>query len=321
MPVTRNAMRRPGGNLPEPEFRLAGRLSFRITKQSPVLWVSMSLLHQAVEEARFVRRHPAASRMTFLRFTAWQFRSLLNRPAVVPLEQFGLRFYCPADRRGAAKLIYTFRERFDAELPVLPKFVHPGDSVIDIGANFGIYTVALAGLVGPAGRVLAVEASSRAFGVLQHNVTLNGLKNVDLIQAAASDQEGQVTFFIADDLSRSSLAAGSGARESGIKEEVRAVRLDSLSVPRPVRFIKIDVEGAEPLALRGAEGILRADRPIIQFESTPGVAAAFGCEPDALWRLLVTECGYEIFRGPGLEPVHALPAGVANLYAIHPDRT
>ncbi len=274
----------------------------------------MSLFHQAIEEARFVRRHPAADRMTFLRFTAWQFRSLLNRPAVVPLEQFGLRFYCPADRRGAAKLIYTFREHFDTELPVLSKFVHPGDSVIDIGANFGIYTVALAGLVGPAGRVLAVEASSRAFGVLQHNVTLNGLKNVDLIQAAASDQEGQVTFFIADDPSRSSLAAGSGT-----KEEVRAVRLDSLSVPRPVGFIKIDVEGAEPLALRGAEGILRADRPIIQFESTPGAAAAFGCEPDALWRLLVTECGYEIFRGPDLEPVHALPAGVVNLYAIHPD--
>jgi len=278
------------------------------------LWVYMSRINQAIDEVRFIRRHPAADKTTFRRFVAWQFRSLLNRPAIVPLEQFGLRFYCPADRRGAAKLVYTFREHCEAELPVLPNFIHPGENVIDIGAHFGIYTVAMASLVGPAGRVLAIEPSARTFAILRRNVTLNGLQNVDTIQAAASDQEGLVTFFIADDPSRSSLSA-----ESGTPEKVRAVRLDSLDVPRPVRFIKIDVEGAEPLSLRGAEGILRADRPIIQFESTPGAAHAYGCESDALWRLLVAEFGYEIYQGTNLKPVSALPAGVANLYAIHPE--
>ena len=110
----------------------------------------MSRLNQAIDEVRFIRRHPAADKMTFWRFVAWQFRSLLNRPAIVPLEQFGLRFYCPADRRGAAKLVYTFREHCEAELPVLPKFVHPGDNVLDVGAHFGNYTAPMASLVGRA---------------------------------------------------------------------------------------------------------------------------------------------------------------------------
>ena len=278
-----------------------------------IVWKHVLMLHKVIDEARFFRRHPAADRTTFWRYAAWQVRSVLNRPAVVPLEQFGLRFYCPADRRGGAKLVYTFRERYEAELPVLPKFVGPGDNVIDIGAHFGIYTVALASQVGPAGCVLAIEPSSRAFAILRRNVELNSLGNVETIQAAVSDKNGQVTFFNTADPSRSSLVAGSGNQE-----EVRAVRLDSLKAPRPVRFIKIDVEGAEPVALRGAEGILRADRPIIQFESTPGTESAYGCEPDALWRLLVEECGYGIYRGPGLEPVSALPEVVVNLYAIHP---
>jgi FkbM family methyltransferase len=276
----------------------------------------MSRLNQAIDEVRFIRRHPAADKKTFRRFVAWQFRSLLNRPAIVPLEQFGLRFYCPADRRGAAKLVYTFREHCEAELPVLPKFVHPGDNVLDVGAHFGNYTAPMASLVGAAGRVLAIEPSTRAFAILRRNITLNGLKNVETIKAAASDQDGEVTFFIADDPSRSSLAARSGAQE-----KVRAIRLDSLNAPRPVHFIKIDVEGAEPLALRGAEKILRADLPIIQFESMPGAASSYGCAPDALWQLLVAECGYEIYQGPNLEPVSSLPEGVANLYAIHPEGT
>jgi FkbM family methyltransferase len=274
----------------------------------------MSLLRQAITEARFFRSHPAADRSTFPRYAAWQVRSVLNLPAVVPLEQYELRFYCPPDRRGTAKLVYTFRERCESELPELPRFAGPGDSVIDIGAHFGIYTVALASLVGPAGSVLAIEAAARAFAMLGRNIALNGLQNVEAIQAAAADQEGTVSFFVSDDPARSSLVA-----EGGSREEVRALRIDALAIPRPVRFIKIDVEGAEPLALRGAAGILHADRPIIQFESTPAAGPAYGCEPDALWRLLTRECGYRIFEGADLAPVDDLPAGIRNLYAVHPD--
>ncbi len=118
--------------------------------------------------------------------------------------------------------------------------------------------------------------------MLGRNVALNGLRNVEAVAAAASDNEGTVSFFVSDDPARSSLVAQGGSRE-----EVRALRIDSLPVPRPVRFIKIDVEGAEPIALRGAAEILHADRPIIQFESTPAAGPATaasrtrcgGCSP------------------------------------------
>jgi FkbM family methyltransferase len=274
---------------------------------------NMSLLRQAINEARFFRSHPAAGRSTFPRYAAWQVRSALNLSAVVPLDQYGLQFYCPADRRGTAKLVYIFRERCESELPVLSRFAGPGDSVIDIGAHFGIYTVALASLVGPAGSVLAIEAASRAFSMLGRNVALNDLKNVEAVQAAAADQEGTVSFFVSDDPARSSLVASGGSRE-----EVRALRIDSLSIPRPVRFMKIDVEGAEPIALRGAADILHTDRPIIQFESTPSAGPAYGCAPDALWRMLTRECGYRVFAGENLTPVSELPPGIRNLYTVHP---
>lgn len=135
------------------------------------------------------------------------------------------------------------------------------------------------------------------------------------VQAAASDQDGVMTFFIANDSSRSSLTA-----RAGTQEKVRAIRLGSLNAARPIRFIKIDVEGAERHALRGAERIRRADPPIIQFESMPRAAPSYCCEPHSLRQLLVAECVYEIYQGPDLAPVSALSEEVvANLYAIHPE--
>src|SRR5687768_8651501 len=96
-------------------------------------------------------RHPASEgTRTLIRQAAWMARCMVDRPAVVPFGD-GLRFYCPAESRGLARLTYIFRERYEAELGVVDRFVHPGDAVVDVGAHYGSYTVRLAQLVGSTG--------------------------------------------------------------------------------------------------------------------------------------------------------------------------
>lgn len=269
---------------------------------------------RALRHLQFIMDHDAASATSLLRFFTWQVRCLARQPAIVDFNTFGVRVYCPPEWRGGAPLTYIFREWHEPELAALGRFVGDGDNVIDAGANFGTYTVCLASLVGPSGHVLAVEAASHAIEILRQNVELNKADNVDIKHAALGDREGLVKFGIAPDPSRSSLVT-----HSRRTEDVQMTQLDNLADHRPVRFIKIDVEGAETLVVRGAEDMLREDKPIIQFESMPCAATLYGYEPNALWDKLVGQLGYTVVAGAQLSPMAAMPDGLVNLYAIHPD--
>ena len=274
----------------------------------------MSTLTKLVNEFSFIRSHPHATGATLPRYLAWNVRCVFQRPAIVSLRSYRVELFCPPQRRGSAKMAYIFRDHYDEELAMVRRFVGAGDRAIDIGANIGIYTVVLASLVGPSGHVLAVEAASANIRALQRNIALNDFDNVTLAHTAVGDREGTVQFGLHSDPGRSSMVA-----ETDRFESVSVTRLDSLVASRPVRFVKIDIEGAEPLALLGADAILSQDRPAIQFESTSGAHRVYGYEPGLLWRLLVERYGYQILRSPDMEPIAELPEGVANLYAVHPD--
>jgi FkbM family methyltransferase len=150
------------------------------------------------------------------------------------------------------------------------RHVRPGMNVFDIGANKGQMTLLFAALVGPTGRVVAVEPAPTEFASLTRNIQLNRLTHVHAIQAAAADKAGQLTFTYAAarptqgklrDVERTYDNPGADAFP------VRAVPLDALvETHGPPDVIKIDVEGAAAAALRGAARLLANGGPAVYLE-------------------------------------------------------
>jgi FkbM family methyltransferase len=167
------------------------------------------------------------------------------------------------------------RGRFDAdevEWQRLPDLVTPGDWVIDVGANIGHYTLRLARLVGPEGRVFAFEPVLQTFELLAANVARAGFRNVTLINAAASDEAGVVAIDVPS-IAETGLQDFYSARISADTAGVPVFRMPvgAIPFPSPIRLVKIDAEGHEPAVLHGLEPILRRDRPhLIVEDSGPG---------------------------------------------------
>jgi FkbM family methyltransferase len=137
--------------------------------------------------------------------------------------------------------------------------VHPGETVFDLGANVGFYTLLASELVGPSGHVYAFEPVPRNLLHLRQHVALNGLMNVTEIQAAVCDASGCHRFQL-----HPSAAMGHLADEGAI--EVNTVTLDHFVFEvgaAPPNSIKIDVEGAEFSVLQGAREVLAQNRPAL----------------------------------------------------------
>lgn len=150
--------------------------------------------------------------------------------------------------------------------------VKAGDIVVDGGANAGLHAMPLARLVGPTGLLVAFEPNPPVFAALQRNVAQF---SVELHQLALSDKQTMLNF-VADEkrpgLSHLQHQFDQPA-EATRTIAVQSVTLDSIVGARPISFIKLDLEGADFLALRGAARTLRKSRPPVIFENNRGWAA------------------------------------------------
>jgi FkbM family methyltransferase len=148
--------------------------------------------------------------------------------------------------------------------------VNPGDTVIDVGAHIGSFSIKAAKETGPAGTVVAVEPSSENFKLLERNIGMNGFSNVRLLNAAGGDHIGS------DKLRISQRRGGNSFFNQGFKEvDVEQVEIktldsvvESLKLGR-VDFLKIDVEGSELNVLKGANKLLTIQHPKIAMETHP----------------------------------------------------
>lgn len=153
------------------------------------------------------------------------------------------------------------------ELRVLRSLLRPGDTFLDLGANIGFFSLVASRIVGESGRVHAFEAIPDTLKELESNIQLNGIKNIVVHPQAVADQEMRVRF--ARHLeSRSEINSMRFEIRGENYWDVPCVRVDaSVDVSQPIRLIKIDIEGAEMIALRGMEKILAQPyKPIILCE-------------------------------------------------------
>ncbi len=183
-------------------------------------------------------------------------------------------------------------ERDPNVMRFLRRWVRPGFVACDIGANIGTYTVPLSRLVGPTGHVVAFEPNRPTFACLRQNIRQNRLGNVTILRAAAGPESGVADLVVtANNFGEVHLApvasahsrgpagdAHSGAAAAGtarvavttVDAEIARLRL------KRVDFIKIDVEGFELAALRGAARTLATNANlVVQTEIVPAHAARY----------------------------------------------
>lgn len=137
--------------------------------------------------------------------------------------------------------------------------VKPAQVVYDIGANVGFYSILAAHLAGAKGMVYAVEPLRRNVEFVRRHAEINQMKNIEVFEAAVSDQSGEAFFDLGV-----SIATGHLSETGSVK--VPMIRLDDLVLTGdilPADIIKMDVEGAEHAALVGAEQLIATHRPII----------------------------------------------------------
>jgi FkbM family methyltransferase len=188
------------------------------------------------------------------------------------------------------------------EIRFVRGLLKPGDCAVDVGGHIGFFAMQMAAAVGPAGRVYAFEPLDANADLLERSIAENDFGDrIRFQRAAVGAAPGTATLtFPVETLNSGGaylLRDGGVPLAGNRKKEVALVALDALDLRRPVRFIKMDVEGAEPQVLRGATRILERDRPVIlselhptQLERASGITAeqflaqiaAFGYRPHRL---------------------------------------
>ncbi len=194
-------------------------------------------------------------------------------------------------------------ERATTEL--FKKIVKEGDNVVDLGANIGYFTLLAAKIVGPEGKVFAFEPEPKNYNYLQKNIKLNNYENVTALQKAVSDKNGKTKLYICDyDTGHHTIRQYSGieAYSRGRHTEEKSIEIETVTLDEffkgkeeLIDVIKIDVEGAEALALTGMEGILRTNKNLKMFvEFFPLLIRKIGNSPEEFIRKLLEDYNFSI---------------------------
>ncbi len=221
-------------------------------------------LRSLLSHARTPTRLGPALRRNFA-----QARGALNRRGRFTYESpLGVQFVCFTDNATSLQLfVQGYQE--EAEIEIARAWLRPRDRCIDVGANVGLLAAAFSAAVGRGGAVLALEPSPIAFARLTEAVRELELTNTIAVACCAADYEGLTPFFVAcsphAEAEEESIRVSSDRQHDFRQSVVPCVRVDALCSTaegfETPALLKLDVEGAEPLVLAGAERILTAGTP------------------------------------------------------------
>jgi FkbM family methyltransferase len=220
---------------------------------------------------------------------------------------------------------YVLREQqdwFEDEIKFLRRLLQPGQRVIDIGANYGVYALSMALKVGPAGGVWAFEPAPATADLLAQAITANRFDHVVLERKAVSDACGSGRLSLNEHSELNALLRTEG--RVGAVANVPLVTLDESMRNhgwQDIDFVKIDAEGEEAAILKGGGRFFSRLSPLVQYEVKAG---------EELHLELVREfsaLGYASYRlVPGLDLLVPFDAAsmadayLLNLFCCKPDR-
>ena len=176
----------------------------------------------------------------------------------------GMMLY-PANDPNIGRMLELYGEFSEGECALFALFLRPGMTVVEVGANIGAHTVAIAQMLGSAGRVLAFEPQRVLFQMLCANLALNAIDWVEAHLAAAGQAEGRIRVPRLD-LRVEQNFGGLALDNVTVGDPVALVTIDSLDLDA-CHLLKVDVEGMEAQVLLGAVATIRRHRPVIYAEN------------------------------------------------------
>ncbi|MES1206649.1 MAG: FkbM family methyltransferase [Pseudomonadota bacterium] len=211
---------------------------------------------------------------------------------------------------------------FEDEMAFVRRHLRPGMRVLDIGANYGVYTLTAARLVGPTGRVWAFEPSSLPHRHLTESRAANRFDAVTIVNAALSDRTGRARIAVNANPELNALIEGTN--DAGIaNEDVELTSLDAcargLGID-DIAFVKLDAEGHEPNILAGGARFFAENSPLVMFEIKAGATFNLGLVAS------MAAIGYGVYRLiPGIGQLAPFDSARVdpyqlNAFACKPDR-
>lgn len=186
---------------------------------------------------------------------------------------------------GSNTLGIFLNEEYEPEVTeVFLNNIYEGDVVVDVGANIGFFTLLAARKVGVNGKVFAFEPELSNYNILLKNIEINGYTNIVPIQKAVSNENKVTKLFIREDPSMNSLLDGFTGNSPVGEVSVNSITLNSFFKDNPlkmrIKLIKMDIEGAEMMALIGMEDLIRENEDLILItEFNPWFIKNSGFEP------------------------------------------
>jgi FkbM family methyltransferase len=219
---------------------------------------------------------------------------------------------------------YVLQEQkdwFEDEIKFLRRFLQPGQKIIDIGANYGVYTLSMAKTVGPSGRIWSFEPASITASFLSAGILANGFTQVVVEQSALSSVCGTAQLALNDNSELNSLVYENLSTDT--TETVPLVTLDDCMDRydwQEIEFIKIDAEGEEANILQGGQRFFTELSPLVQYEIKAGADLHLELVQ------MFADMGYQSYRlVPGLDLLISFdpkaPDGyLLNLFCCKQDR-
>ena len=201
------------------------------------------------------------------------------------LEPYKKVFFWIQPKGFVTKLVFLnspfkkYRRSFEYKVfEKISQVLQNGDIAIDIGANVGILSLFMNNLVGKEGHIYSIEASSKNVEMFTHNIDLNKIENITIINKAVSDKPG--TLFLAPPTeSYNDALLVISDLPSKNAETVDAIPFDTIAEQfgiNSAKLIKIDIEGAEILFFKGAQQFLLKHKPFLIFESLEAYTQRLG---------------------------------------------
>lgn len=219
----------------------------------------------------------------------WQFvKHVLKRPMTIRFHGQLLR--CYPDSTSASGAVYFSGYPDYWEMSFLQAYLRPGDNFLDVGANTGIYSILASAYVGTQGCIDAFEPVERAAARIEEQALLNNLCGLRVHRLAVCDRKCELDFgYSGSDAMMHVRRPGERGHEG---RRIQGTSLDSFESYKHYAAGKMDIEGAEPMALAGAAERLRTTNPPVWLLELAGYSTCYGVTSDEVVRRLA-DAGFD----------------------------
>ncbi len=226
----------------------------------------------------------------------------------------------------------------EPELELIAYATRPGDTVLDIGANYGLYSYHLSRALGPRGKIFAFEPVPFTAQTFKIIAKILRFQNVELNEVGCGDKAGTLSFRVPISESGAIMAgvvhrADRDNNRDGQQRHARFEQSKEIQCPivviddtlpaaiGDVSFIKCDIEGADYYALKGAAKLIAHHKPSVVCEINPWFLEGFGLTVEQLVSFF-TDQGYRLYRYENHKLIHSQASDVFedNWVFIHPSR-